>query len=95
MSDWTARVVEHLTESKAAGLSFERAWSAALEAHPPFSRDLGASTPSLMDDQPLVDFVREHAADAWHGRRPVLRHLRSALEESRVERHPTMRRRVA
>lgn len=72
-----------LVEAKAAGVPFEAAWQLAMQAHPPMLRkmDRGPVQPSLLDDETdMVTFLRLCCEDAWFGRRPVLRHLRHALE---------------
>jgi hypothetical protein len=80
--DWTGLVVSRLTEAKAAGVPFERAWRLALEAYPPRGRDQGPAVPSLLDSEPsVVEFFRAACSDAWHGRRPELARLDVTLLE--------------
>lgn len=84
---WHERVVRELCEMKTTGVPFETAWRLALERHPPMSRDMGPACPCLFDEETsVVEFVRVAAEDAWHGRRPVLRHLKQALEGETLER---------
>lgn len=90
MMDWTALVTDELLVLKRSGVEFDAAWSLAVGKHRPPLRaqavgdglttlfDLDGSVP---DDEPLVDFVRRVADDAWHGRRPALGHLRDVVEE--------------
>jgi hypothetical protein len=78
--EWTETVVARLAEAKRAGVPFERAWSAALVECPPRGRDRGPQVPSLLDSEPsVVEFFHGACSDAWHGRRPELRHLDAAL----------------
>jgi hypothetical protein len=78
--EWTALVVTRLAEYKRAGVPFERAWRLALIAHPPRGRDRGPAMPSLLDSEPsVVEFFEAACSDAWHGRRPELKHLDAAL----------------
>lgn len=76
MMSWTESVVADLAVFKGYGWSFEESWRRAVESHPPRGRDLGLRRPSLLDDdESLVDFTRRACEDAWHGRRPLLRHM--------------------
>jgi hypothetical protein len=78
--EWTETVVARLAEAKRAGVPFERAWRSALEAYPPRNRDQGPQRPSLLDSESsVVEFFHGACSDAWHGRRPELRHLDAAL----------------
>jgi hypothetical protein len=82
MMDWTSRVIEELCRSKAAGVSFEEAWTAAMLRHKPGLREQDAVAEDLFDDarasrdgEPFSVFLRRVCADAWHGWRPELRGL--------------------
>jgi hypothetical protein len=84
---WVERVVAELCELKANGWTFDRAWAAALEAHPPRNRDYGEPAPSLFDEpeEPsLLEFARAACSDAWHGRKPHLRHLPAMMVDGEV-----------
>lgn len=90
---WSSRVIEALLVARRNGVErFEVAWRMALEAHPPGARELGppGDRQALFDvelleqggerEESMVEFTRRVCADAWHGRRPVLGKLLSALD---------------
>lgn len=82
---WSSRMIDTLHELKLAGLAFDAAWQQALSLHPPSERDQGyRDTLFVLDGDPdersTVEWLQMVAADAWHGRRPVLRFLEAALE---------------
>jgi hypothetical protein len=79
---WHSRVIETMAGLKVAGVPFELAWRRAMVLHPPRRMDMGPDVPTLFDgldfdgpDVSLVDFLHDACADAWHGRRAVLRGL--------------------
>ena len=75
-SNWAGEVVAYLGEAKTAGVDFDTAWHNALFHHPPRGPGMGRRQLSFEDtEETLVDFFRRVTEDAWHGRRPVLRHL--------------------
>ena len=76
---WSAAVVAHLVHLRRQGVTdFAAAWDLAIQAHPPSMRDKYGQGPLTLLEQPeesLVDFTRRVCADAWTGRRSVLRFL--------------------
>lgn len=83
MNGWIGEVVARLGLCKRAGMDFDTAWRDTLRACPPRGRDMGEERPTLFatsrDDVSVVEFFRAAAEDAWHGRRPALRHFDSRM----------------
>lgn len=82
--DWTAAVVGYLCQLKADGRDFDESWELAVRRFPPRGRDLGEARPTLWaapGDESVVAATRRFCDDAWHGRRPALRHF--AVESMR------------
>jgi hypothetical protein len=77
---WQSDVVDTMLDLKRDGQSFDGAWRAALELHPPRGRDMGPERPTLLDrDESVVAFFRAACSDAWHNRRPALQHFHASL----------------
>jgi hypothetical protein len=92
MNGWSEGMVDTLLDCKVSGMAFEAAWLYALVVHPPRGRDLGPSRPTLLNEdgtlpeESPVEFLRRVADDAWHGRKPLLRHtthLRELIDNDR------------
>jgi hypothetical protein len=79
---WTSDVIAALAAAKSEGMTFETAWATVIDRFPPSGRDAGPARMALFSDdgETPAEFLRRVAADAWEGRRPVLRHLAHALE---------------
>ena len=85
MESWSSRVVAEMIVFKREGRSFKVAWQLAVQMHPPRPMDLGLRglRGTLEDDQALrseLDWFRAVCEDAWHDRRPALRHLSDAMD---------------
>lgn len=84
---WSSRMIEALADLKRAGIAdFPVAWSMAMRANPPAAREIGYRETLFPDEQDAedelseVEWVQRAAQDAWTGARPILRHLRAAME---------------
>lgn len=80
---WSEAMVDRLAALKLTGLDFDSCWAIALRENVPFGREHRGELTLLSDPRETdpVEFLRRACEDAWHGRRPVLRHLEPALRD--------------
>lgn len=88
--DWTVQVVGYLCELKTAGHDFDAAWELATLRFPARGRDMGEYQATLIprkgDAESVVEFFQRVCEDAWHGRRPALRHFSvSAMRDAAID----------
>jgi hypothetical protein len=94
-ADWTSLVIEDLCAAKARGETFEYAWRQALARNHPRARDErmpgdedleGQLVLRDVESETVAEFLRRVCGDAWHDRRPELRHFSPASLAAGVDR---------
>lgn len=88
--DWTGLVVGYLCELKTAGHDFDAAWELATLRFPARGRDMGEYQATLLRvpgrDESVLEFFERVCDDAWHDRRPALRHFSvSAMRDAVID----------